>query len=89
MNFFLWILAGAAIGWVGFSVIGWNDGRSLFISIVLGTIGGLFGGKVLAPMFAAAGPPSSDFAMLPLTIAMVSALIVVAVADQTLKRWDL
>ena len=89
MNIALWVLAGAAIGWIGFSVIGWNDGRSLFVSIMLGTIGGFFGGKVLGPMFAAAGPPSSDFAMLPFTLALVTALVVVVAADQTLKRWDL
>ena len=52
-------------------------------------MGGFFGGKVLGPMFAAAGPPSSDFAMLPFTLALVTALIVVVAADQTLKRWDL
>ena len=89
MNIALWVLAGAAIGWVGFSVIGWNDGRSLVVSMVIGTIGGFFGGKILAPMFAAAGPPSSDFAMLPLAIAIGCALAFLVAADQTLKRWDL
>jgi uncharacterized membrane protein YeaQ/YmgE (transglycosylase-associated protein family) len=89
MNIALWVLAGAVIGWIAFAKIGWNDGRSLVVSIILGTIGGFFGGKILAPMFAAAGPPSSDFAMLPLVFAILTALVFVVVADQSLKRWDL
>ena len=90
MNFALWVIAGAALGWVGFSVIGWNTGRSLVVSMVLGTIGGFFGGKILAPMFTTPEvPPSSDFAMAALVIAIVTSLVFLVVADQTLKRWDI
>jgi len=89
MNIALWVLAGAVIGWVGFSVIGWNDGRSLVVSIIIGALGGFFGGKVLAPMFAAAGPPPTGFAMLPFVIAIGCALTFLVAADQALKRWDL
>ena len=90
MNFFLWALAGAALGWVAFSMLRLNSGRSLIVSILIGTFGGFLGGKILAPVFAAAPtvPPSTDFAMVPLVFAVLTAVVFLVAADQALKRWD-
>ena len=91
MNLALWALAGGVLGWVGFSLIRWNVGRSLIVSIMIGTFGGFLGGKILAPMFAAAPtvPPSTDFGMMPLVVAVVTAAAFLVAADQALKRWDI
>lgn len=88
MNIALWILSGAVAGWIGYAWIGWNEGRSLLVSIVLGTVGGLAGGSVVAPMFTAAPVAGGGVLLMPLAIAMVCALALLVAADQVLKRWD-
>ncbi|APV50308.1 hypothetical protein BWI17_11765 [Betaproteobacteria bacterium GR16-43] len=89
MNFFIWAFAGAALGWITFSAIGWNEGRGRFVSIVIGVVGGLMGGRVLAPLFADAPtiPPNTDFAMMPLIVAIVVAIAFLVAGDQIDKRW--
>ena len=50
MNIVMWMLAGAIVGWVGFSFMRYNEERGLMVSAIIGAIGGLVGGKLLAPM---------------------------------------
>lgn len=88
MNMALWILTGAVAGWIAFAWLGWNEGRSLFVSVVLGTVGGLAGGSVVAPMFTAAPVAGGGVLFMPIAIAIVCALALLVAADQALKRWD-
>ena len=57
MNTFLWILAGGALGWVAYSVAGLNASWGMFVSVVIGAMGGVLGGKLLAPIFFGAAAP--------------------------------
>ena len=50
MNIMMWILAGGILGWVGYSYMGFNEGRGMVVSSVIGAIGGVVGGKMIAPM---------------------------------------
>lgn len=54
MNFFIWMLAGAAVGWLAVSFMGFNEQRGTVVATLIGAVGGIAGGKLVAPMFAAA-----------------------------------
>jgi uncharacterized membrane protein YeaQ/YmgE (transglycosylase-associated protein family) len=78
MNVVLWILAGATVGWIGYSVLGLNKARGMMISLAIGTIGGLIGGKMVAPVFytvAATGAFSMPALLVAATVAL--ALLVI------------
>jgi uncharacterized membrane protein YeaQ/YmgE (transglycosylase-associated protein family) len=51
MSIAIWMLAGAVLGWIGRSYLGFNEDRSALVVILIGGFGGLLGGNVLAPMF--------------------------------------
>lgn len=73
MNFFLWMLAGGFVGWVGYEFLGFNRQRGRNVSVLIGAAGGLFGGKLVAPMFLAAAADTAEFSSPALFIAVLVA----------------
>jgi len=54
MNIVMWILAGGALGWAAFTLLGINEQRRTIVSIIIGAIGGVIGGQMVAPMMSSA-----------------------------------
>lgn len=73
MNIAMWVLAGGILGWIGFTILRAKAERGMVISIVIGAVGGLFGGNVLAPMLGAVADTANDFSLFSLVIALASA----------------
>jgi uncharacterized membrane protein YeaQ/YmgE (transglycosylase-associated protein family) len=88
MNILIWALAGAALGWLSFSYLGFSEGRGRFASLVIGAVAGILGGKVIAPMLSAPALVPTDFTTSSLVIAMVVASVVLFAANMVYKRWD-
>jgi uncharacterized membrane protein YeaQ/YmgE (transglycosylase-associated protein family) len=89
MNLFIWMLAGAALGWASFAFLGFSEGRGKMASIVIGGFSGLLGGKMIAPMLTAPTLVAGDFSMSALVVAAVVASGVLFVANLVNKRWDI
>jgi uncharacterized membrane protein YeaQ/YmgE (transglycosylase-associated protein family) len=87
MNIAVWMLAGGILGWAGYSLWGFNEGRGVKVSVIIGALGGLFGGKVIAPIFITAGAVPGDFSMPALFFAAAVAAISLAVGNLVYDRW--
>ena len=87
MNIVMWMLAGGIIGWVGFAYLGFNEKRGMIVSVIIGMVGGLLGGNVLAPMFGAAAAVSGDFSLNVLIVALASAAACLAIANTVHSRF--
>ena len=78
MNLVIWMLSGAIVGRLGYSVAGLNDTRAKRDSIVIGALGGMVGGYLAAPFFtAAAAPGDFSFPALYFAAAMAAAALCV------------
>jgi uncharacterized membrane protein YeaQ/YmgE (transglycosylase-associated protein family) len=86
MNIAVWMLAGAIVGWLGYSILGFNEARGKMVSIVIGAIGGVVGGNLVAPMFGAAAAPGG-FSFLALVFAAAIAATFLAVGNLVHNRW--
>ena len=73
MNIAMWVVLGGILGWIGFTILRANADRGMLVSILIGAVGGLFGGNVLAPMLGAVVDTPNDFSLFSLVIALVSA----------------
>jgi len=88
MNVFIWMVAGAMLGWATFKYLGWSDGRGKMASIMIGGMGGIFGGKLLQPMFIKAPlVPTDDFSLSGLVCAILLSLVISALANFAFHRW--
>lgn len=81
MTVFLWLVAGAAVGWLGFALARWNRRRGLVTSVFLGALGGAFGGALLEPAITTSPVVSGDFNVHALFLAAVAAAACLAVAN--------
>jgi uncharacterized membrane protein YeaQ/YmgE (transglycosylase-associated protein family) len=73
MNIPLWIIAGAALGWIGCEMLNVKQKRGIAAAIALGAVGGFFGGDVVAPLLGAATDTPNDFSAFSLIVAMGTA----------------
>jgi len=85
MNFVIWMLSGALVGRLGYSVVGLNDARAKRDSIVIGALGGMVGGSLVAPLFTAAAAPG-DFSFPALCFAAATAATALFVRNLVLNR---
>ncbi|HYL88488.1 MAG TPA: hypothetical protein VEU32_06940 [Burkholderiales bacterium] len=87
MNIVMWILAGGALGWAAFAVLGINEERGTLVSIIIGAVGGVIGGQVVAPMMSSAPVVAGDFNIQALFIAAVSASACLAIGNMIERRF--
>jgi hypothetical protein len=71
--------------------MGLSEDRGMTISVIIGAVGGVFGGKLIAPMFsgAAAVPAVPEaFSVTALLFAGVVATAFLVVGNLVYNRWD-
>ena len=88
MNIAMWVVAGGVLGWIGFAMLHANRERGMVISIIIGALGGFFGGNVLAPMLGAITDTPNDFSLFSLIIAMTSAAACLAIGNLVSNRYS-
>jgi uncharacterized membrane protein YeaQ/YmgE (transglycosylase-associated protein family) len=86
MNIVIGLLAGAILGWLTFSFMGWNEGRSRIVSMVIGGLGGFVGAKLVAPMFTDA-VVAGAFSLSVVIFAMIVSTACLALGNLINNRW--
>ena len=84
----LWILIGGAVGWLAYTHLRF-DRRGMLGSAIIGALGGVVGGKFIAPMFnvGAAAPEAFTSAGLLFAATLAGAFLVIS--EIVYKRWGL
>ena len=89
MNITMWILAGGILGCIAYSYLGFNEERGLIVSIIIGSIGGFFGGNVLAPALGSPAAIPGEFNMVALFFAAAVASAFLFAGSVLDKRWGI
>ena len=87
MNIIMRMLAGAAIGWAAYAVLHFNEDRGMLVSMVIGLVGGVAGGKLVAPMVGVVATIPEAFSMAALICALAGAAVVLFIGDQVHARF--
>ena len=81
INFIIWIVVGAVIGWLASMIMGRNAQQGLLLDIVVGIVGAFLGGLLLAPLFGTGTINQNDFSLSGLLVSLLGAVILLAIVN--------
>jgi uncharacterized membrane protein YeaQ/YmgE (transglycosylase-associated protein family) len=84
VNFIVWLIVGAVIGYVATSLMGRREG--LLLNIIVGIVGAFVAGLVLTPYFGIATINQNDFSLPALMVSLLGAVILLAVVNLLTRR---
>ena len=81
MNFILWLLIGGILGWIASLIMGTDAQQGEFLNIIVGVIGALLAGFLLAPLFHTGTINQSDFSLSALFVSLLGAIVLLAIVN--------
>ena len=79
VNFIVWLIAGAIIGWLASRLMGTDRQQGLLLDIVVGVVGAFVAGWFIAPLVGVGTINQSNFSIPALLVSLVGAIILLAV----------
>src|SRR4029079_15220244 len=81
MNFIIWLVVGGLIGWIASMIMRTDAQQGVILNAVVGIIGALLGGWLLAPLFGTGTINQSDFSLAGLGVSLLGAIILLAIVN--------
>ena len=81
MNFLIWLLVGGILGWLASLVMKTDGQQGVILNVVVGIVGALIAGFVIAPMFGTGTINTNDFSVSGLLVSFVGAAILLAIVN--------
>jgi uncharacterized membrane protein YeaQ/YmgE (transglycosylase-associated protein family) len=75
MNFVIWLIAGAVVGWVASRIMKTSGRQGLIIDIVVGIVGALLAGYFLSPLLGVSTINQGNFSIPALLMSLAGAVI--------------
>jgi len=79
VNFIVWLIAGAIIGWLASRIMGTNGQQGLLLDIVVGVVGAFVAGWFLTPLFGISTINQNNFSLPALLVSLLGAVLLLAV----------
>ncbi len=80
INFLIWIIVGAVIGWVASLIMKTNSRQGLIADIVVGIVGAFVAGYFLSPLFNVSTINEGNFSLPALLVSLGGAVILLAIS---------
>lgn len=80
INFIIWIIAGALVGWVASLIMRTNKRQGLIADIVVGIVGAFLAGYFLSPLFGVSTINEGNFSIPALLVSLGGAIILLAIS---------
>ncbi|NCW78331.1 MAG: GlsB/YeaQ/YmgE family stress response membrane protein [Oxalobacteraceae bacterium] len=81
MNFIIWIVVGGILGWVASMIMRTNAQQGILLNVVIGIIGALLGGWLIAPLFGTGTINQNDFSIGSLVVSLLGSVILLAIVN--------
>ncbi len=81
MNFIIWIVVGGILGWLASLVMRTDASQGMFLNVIVGIVGALLGGWLLAPLFGTGTINQNDFSISSLLVSFLGAVILLAIVN--------
>ena len=81
MNFIIWLVVGGVLGWLASLVMRTDNQQGIILNVIVGILGAMVGGWVLAPIFGTGTINQSDFSLAGLGVSFLGAIILLAIVN--------
>lgn len=81
MSFLIWIIIGGVLGWLASMVMRTDAQQGIILNIIVGIVGALLGGWLLAPLFGTGTINQNDFSISSLLVSFLGAVILLAIVN--------
>jgi uncharacterized membrane protein YeaQ/YmgE (transglycosylase-associated protein family) len=81
MNFIIWIVIGGMLGWIASVIMRTTSQQSILLNVVVGIIGALLSGWLIAPMVGTGTVSQSDFNLGALVVSLLGSVILLAIVN--------
>jgi uncharacterized membrane protein YeaQ/YmgE (transglycosylase-associated protein family) len=81
MNLIIWLVVGGLIGWVASKIMNTDAQQGIFLNIVVGIVGSMLGGWLVAPLLGSATVNQNDFSIMGLLSSLIGAVILLAIVN--------
>ena len=80
INFIIWIIVGALIGWAASIIMQTNNRQGLIADIIVGILGAFVGGYFLSPLFHVSTINEGNFSIPALLVSLGGGVILLAIS---------
>ena len=81
INILIWLAVGGFIGWLASIVMKTDAQQGIILNVIVGIVGALLGGWLLAPLFGTATINQNSFSAPALVVSFLGALILLGVVN--------
>lgn len=81
MNFLIWIVVGGILGWLASMVMKTDAQQGIILNVVVGVVGALLSGWLLAPLFGTGTINQNDFSIGSLLVSFLGAIVLLAIVN--------
>jgi uncharacterized membrane protein YeaQ/YmgE (transglycosylase-associated protein family) len=81
INLILILIVGGLIGWLASIVMRTNAQQGVLLNIVVGIVGALLAGFLLAPLFGTGNITQGDFSLPALLVSLLGSVILLAIVN--------
>ncbi len=81
MNLIVWLIVGGILGWVASLIMKTDGQQGIVLNVVVGIVGALIAGLVIAPMFGTGTINSNDFSASGLLVSLLGAALLLAIVN--------
>jgi uncharacterized membrane protein YeaQ/YmgE (transglycosylase-associated protein family) len=81
INLILILIVGGLIGWIASIVMRTNAQQGVLLNVVVGIVGALLAGFLLAPLFGTGNITQGDFSLPALLVSLLGSVILLAIVN--------
>ena len=81
INWILIIIIGGILGWLASIVMRTDAQQGILLNIIVGIVGAILGGLVLAPLIGGGNITQGDFSLPSLLVSLLGAIILLAIVN--------
>lgn len=86
MNLIIWLVVGGVIGWIASLIMKTDAQQGILLNVVVGIIGALLGGWLLAPMLGTGTINQGDFSVSGVFVSLVGAVVLLFIVNLIRRR---